>query len=134
MAAERDPKVSQRYRGLGAEEPPRELDQAILAAAHRAAGRPHAPLVTPAGRHRWYFSLGAAAVMVLAVAVTWHLEREQPDPETAVLKEEVPLKSPAASEPAKPASPPPAASAAKPAVPPFTPQPEARVQQRPPAL
>jgi hypothetical protein len=121
MADERDPKVSQRYRELGAEEPPRELDQAILAAAHRAADRPHAPLVTPAGRHRWYFSLGAAAVVVLAVAVTWHVEREQPDPETAVPKEEIPLKSP------------PAASAPKPAVPTFTPEPKPRLQQTPPA-
>lgn len=119
MADERDPKVSQRYRELGAEEPPRELDQAILAAAHRAADRPHAPLVTPAGRHRWYFSLGAAAVVVLAVAVTWHVEREQPDPETAVLKEEIPLKSP------------PPASAPKPAVPTFTPEPKPRLQQTP---
>lgn len=79
MSDERDPKVSQRYRELGAEEPSRALDQTILAAAHRAAGRPHAPLVTPAGRHRWYFALGAAAVLVLAVAITVQLERRQPD-------------------------------------------------------
>src|SRR5258706_573097 len=61
MADERDPKVTQRYRELPGEEPSRELDQHILAAAHRAAGHSHAPLVTPAGRHRWYFSLAAAA-------------------------------------------------------------------------
>jgi hypothetical protein len=81
MADERNPKVSQRYRELGRDEPSRKLDQAILAAAHRAADTPHAPLVTPAGRHRWYFSLGAAAILVLAVAVTVHVERERPDPE-----------------------------------------------------
>src|SRR4030095_522128 len=81
MAEELDPKVSRRYRELGAEEPPRELDQAILAAAHRAADRPHAPLVTPAGRHRWYFAFGAAAILVLAVAVTVQVERQRPDPE-----------------------------------------------------
>src|SRR5262249_35180087 len=80
MAEERDPKVSRRYRELGAEEPPRELDQAILAAAHRAADRSHAPLVAPAGRHRWYFAFGAAAILVLAVAITVQVER-QPDPE-----------------------------------------------------
>lgn len=79
MSDERDPEVSRRYRELGAEEPPRELDQTILAAAHRAAAKPHAPLVTPAGRHRWYFALGAAAVLMLAVAVTVHMERRQPD-------------------------------------------------------
>jgi hypothetical protein len=81
MTDERDPKVSRRYRELGAEEPSRELDQAILSAAHRAADKPHAPLVTPAGRHRWYFAFGAAAILVLAVAVTVQVERQRPDPE-----------------------------------------------------
>ncbi len=80
MADELDRKISRRYRELGDEEPPRELDQAILAAAHRAADRAHAPLVAPAGRHRWYFAFGAAAILVLAVAITVQLER-QPDPE-----------------------------------------------------
>jgi hypothetical protein len=82
VADERDPGVSQRYRDLGAEEPPRELDQTILAAARRAAQEPHAPLVTPAGKHRWYFALGAAAILLLAVGITLHLERDRPDPET----------------------------------------------------
>lgn len=81
MADERDPKVSQRYREHGAEEPSPALDQKILAASRRAAEKPHAPLVTPVGRHRWYFSLAAAAILVLAVAVTVHMQREQPDPE-----------------------------------------------------
>jgi hypothetical protein len=108
MADERDPKVSRRYRELGGEEPSRELDQSILAAAHRAADKPHAPLVTPAGRHRWYFSLAAAAILVLAVAVTVQVERGQPDPEAIVLKEQVPQQPPAASE----APPPPPASEA----------------------
>src|SRR3954471_22010739 len=84
MTDERDPKVSQRYRDLPGEEPSRALDQTILAAAHRAADKPHAPLVVPAGRHRWYFSLAAAAVLVLAVAVTLNVERQQPDAELAV--------------------------------------------------
>lgn len=81
MSDERDPKVSQNYRDLRAEEPPRELDQAILAAAHRAADKPHAPLVAPAGRHRWYFAFGAAAVLALSIAITVQLEGERPDPE-----------------------------------------------------
>ena len=79
MTDEREPKVSQRYRELPGEEPSRELDQHILAAAHRATDPSHAPLVAPAGRHRWYFSLAAAAVLVFAVAITLHVERQQPD-------------------------------------------------------
>src|SRR5829696_1320004 len=85
MTDERDPKVSQRYRELPGAEPSRELDQTILAAARRATDKPHAPLVTPVGRHRWYFSLAAAAILVLAVAVTLHVERQQPDPELAAV-------------------------------------------------
>jgi hypothetical protein len=81
MTDERDPKVSQRYRQLPGDEPSRELDQSILAAAHRSVDRPHAPLVVPAGRHRWYYGLGAAAVLVLAIAVTMNVERQQPDTE-----------------------------------------------------
>jgi hypothetical protein len=103
---ERDPKISQRYRDLGREEPPRELDQAILAAARRAGRTRPAPLVPPTGRQRWYFPLAAAAIIVLAVAVTMHIERQRPDPESLPAaapekKEEVPLKTP----PAKPYAP-----------------------------
>jgi hypothetical protein len=82
MTDERDPKLSQRYRELEALEPSPELDRKILAAA-RAAESPHAPLVVPAGRHRWYYGLAAAAVLVFAVALTLHIERERPDPEAA---------------------------------------------------
>jgi hypothetical protein len=84
MAEERDPKVSQRYRELGHEEPSREVDATILAAARRAAETRPAPLVVPSGRRRWYFPLAAAAIIVLAVAVTVQVERQQPDPEIAV--------------------------------------------------
>jgi hypothetical protein len=86
MADERDPKVSQRYRGLGAEEPSRELDERILAAARRAGHR--------TGRYRWAAPLAAAAVLVLAVGVALHVERQQP----ALEEKEV-----AKQEPAKPA-------------------------------
>ena len=81
MAEERDSKLSRRYRELESLEPPPQLDQAILAAAHRAAETSRAPLVAPAGRHRWYYGLAAAAVLVFAVALTLHMERERPDPE-----------------------------------------------------
>jgi hypothetical protein len=78
---EQDPKVSRRYRDLGREEPPRELDAKILAAARRTGKMRPAPLVPPTGRRRWYFPVAAAAIIALAVAVTVHMERERPDPE-----------------------------------------------------
>src|SRR4051812_9525356 len=73
-----DDDISRRYRELPREEPPRPLDDAILAAARRAVHTRPAPLVVPSGRQRWYFPLAAAAIIVLAVAVTVHMEREQP--------------------------------------------------------
>ena len=73
-----DDDISRRYRELPREEPPRHLDDAILAAARRAVHTRPAPLVVPTGRQRWYFPLAAAAIIVLAVAVTMHMEREQP--------------------------------------------------------
>ena len=133
MTEERDPRISQRYRGLGSEEPSRELDQAILSAAHRAADRPHAPLVTPAGRHRWYFAFGAAAILVLAVAVTVQVERQQPDVEAlqeGFLSNKEQHKEDKRAEPAKQVEPPKPLSDA--------PQPRARAarkeqaQQQPP--
>src|SRR3981081_2769721 len=81
MTDERDPKVSQRYRELGREEPPGELDAGILAASRRAVETHLAPLVPPTGRRRWYFPVAAAAIITLAVAVTVHVERSQPDAE-----------------------------------------------------
>lgn len=100
MTDERDPKISAAYRGLGAEEPPRALDEAILAAARREAGaRPGSP--GRASPRRWYAPLAAAAVLVLALAVTLHMEYEQPD---------IGQPAPAAKQAAAPpAAPPPAA-------------------------
>src|SRR4029079_10390935 len=83
-----DEKVAQRYRELGAEEPPRALDDAILAAARRGR-RPQ----------RWYAPLATAAVLVLAVAVALHMQVEQPDPEAPVVtrqKESAPAAQPPA--------------------------------------
>ena len=74
-----DPELSRRYRELAQEEPGRDVDAAILAAARRAAETRPAPLVAPTARRRWYFPLAAAAVIVLAVAVTVQVERNQPD-------------------------------------------------------
>ena len=80
---EDDAKVSARYRELAREEPPRHVDDAILAAARRATASRPAPLVAPSGRRRWYVPVAAAAIIVLAVAVTVHVERQQPDFEVA---------------------------------------------------
>lgn len=91
-----DEKISQRYRELPREEPPRHLDDAILAAARRAANTRPAPLVVPSGRQRWYFPLAAAAIIVLAVAVTVHMEQEQPA-EEIVAAQTAPAEAPSAT-------------------------------------
>ena len=68
---ERDPDLSRRYAGLPREEPPPELDAAILAASRRS------------GKRRWYVPVALAAILVLAVAVTVQVERERPEGEIA---------------------------------------------------
>jgi hypothetical protein len=97
---ERDDAVSRRYRELPAEEPPRALDEAILAAsrrAHAATRRPAearpAPLVAPAGRQRWYVPLAAAAVIVLAVGLTLRVQLENPADNNVARVEEMPAKA-----------------------------------------
>src|ERR1700704_2555588 len=67
------------YRQLPRAEPPAALDAKLRAEARRAVVSHPAPLVAPTGRRSWYFPVAAAAVIVLAVAVTWQVEREQGD-------------------------------------------------------
>jgi len=135
-----DDDISRRYRELPREEPPRHLDDAILAAARRAVHTRPAPLVVPSGRQRWYFPLAAAAIIVLAVAVTVHVEREQPAEDMlssntatapAAAREAVPP-APAA-EPAAPARAPSAPAGAPPSQRRFEMRDEARAQKPPPA-
>jgi hypothetical protein len=73
---DRDAKLAQAYRALGAEEPPRALDEAILAAAR----------ARPA---RWRVPLSIAAVLVLAVGVTLRMLPRQPDAESVALAPQV---------------------------------------------
>jgi hypothetical protein len=74
--ADRDQKVTQAYRALSAEEPPRALDEAILAASRRS-------------RVRWRVPLSIAAVLVLAVGVTLRMLPPQPDAESVALAPQV---------------------------------------------
>ena len=94
MSDERDPLVSQRYRELGAEEPRPELDRAIIGAARRVTNR-----------RRWYPSLAAAAVLVFAVAIAFHIEREPPPSEPVATAPEAEQRA-AEAPPAPPEAPP----------------------------
>jgi hypothetical protein len=94
--ADRDDKVSAGYRALGAEEPPRALDEAILAASHRSPSR-------------WRVPLSIAAVLVLAVGVTLRMLPQRPEAESVALAPQVmetprPLASAPAPEQPRPAA------------------------------
>ena len=108
---DRDLVVSQRYRELAPEEPPSTLDAGILAAARDESDLRPAPLVAPTGRRRWYVPLAAAAVIVLSVVVTLHLQGERPDAELALRDEAPPSPGPASAT--QPPAPKPLADAAR---------------------
>lgn len=74
--ADRDQKVTQAYRALGGEEPPRALDEAILAASRRRPAH-------------WRVPLSIAAVLVLAVGVTLRMLAPQPEAESVALAPQV---------------------------------------------
>src|SRR5687768_4272731 len=90
---EKDAGVTQHYRDLGREEPPRHLDDAILAAARRDVRR-----------KPWLYPVAAAAAVgVLAVAVSVHVERQPPE-EIVAMKDTAPVEAPKSQEPSKPAA------------------------------
>jgi hypothetical protein len=109
MTDERDvpSDVSQAYRSLGAEEPPRALDDAILAAARRPT-RPWA--------QRWGLPVSLAAVLVLSLTVTLRIADEQPELARPQPRSQAQPEKPAGPAPAAqaPAAPPVVAEAAKP--------------------
>ena len=76
MAEPEEDKVLERYRALGRDEPPPELDARILDAARRAAA------VRPV-RRRWVLPASIAAVVVLSVSVALKVERERAAPAPA---------------------------------------------------
>jgi hypothetical protein len=74
--ADHDEKVTQAYRALGGEAPPRALDEAILAASRGP-------------RARWRVPLSIAAVLVLAVGVTLRMLPQRHDAESVALAPQV---------------------------------------------
>jgi hypothetical protein len=70
-----DPKLDAAYRALGAEEPPRALDDAILAAARQPLAAERRP--ARSWTQRWSVPLSLAAVVVLSVVVTLRIQHEQ---------------------------------------------------------
>jgi len=95
---ERDEQVSAGYRALGSEQPPRVLDDAILAAARRS------PM-------RWRIPLSVAAVLVLAVGVTLRMLPQRHDAESVALAPQV-METPRPKAPAQAAAPAPASQPA----------------------
>jgi cytoskeletal protein RodZ len=92
--AEPGDKLERAYRGLAREEPPSALDASILEASRRAVRRPSAT--------RWAMPVSIAAVLMLAVGVTMHMQQEEPGIETSMPRSAPPPAAPsAAPEPAQ---------------------------------
>jgi hypothetical protein len=72
MTESENDKLGERYRALGREQPPPELDARILDAARRAAP-------SRLGRRRWMLPASIAALVVLSVGVALQVQRERTD-------------------------------------------------------
>jgi len=72
MAEPDNDQLGSRYRALGREEPPAELDASILAASRGAAR-------SRSSRRRWVLPASIAAVIVLSVSVTLQVRHERAD-------------------------------------------------------
>ena len=107
----RDGAVDRAWRDAMREEPSPQVDDAILAAAHRAAGaRPRVePPAEARGPWRWWMPLAAAATIgAVAVGVIQTVPRETVEP--TVLSDAPPARRPSSS--AAQSAPPPAAAPA----------------------
>lgn len=91
-----DPKLQKLYRQLPKEQPSKELDKKILAAAKNAASGKS----TPKNKHSWQapFALAASVIMVSSVALYFHEENP------AVFEVQTQSEAPSTSMPTSPAN------------------------------
>lgn len=73
--AERDPRIERLYREAAREEPPADLDAAILAAARRAVGA--GPRSLASKLRRWHVPISIAAVVVVSVSLVILVQEEE---------------------------------------------------------
>jgi hypothetical protein len=101
----RDPALDAAWRAHSAETPPADLDRAILAAAHRAAGSVPHPAIPAATRPwRWWMPLAAAATIGAIAIGVLQLSPPAHDATTAVVSD-VPAMPGRAESPAPPRRP-----------------------------
>lgn len=137
--SEVDKDLSERYRTTARDEPPAQVDAAILAAAKRAVTSQPRPAGAPRSLRRWYVPVSLAAVITLSVIVTLRVAHERPEiamPDAVPVERqkeklsagkapEPPAAPPAAAAPAVVASrPAPKPAPAQPAAPVFAPDPK----------
>jgi hypothetical protein len=102
----RDPSIDDAYRATAREEPPRELDERILAAAHRAVDARPSPVRRPFAQ-RWRVPVAIAATVVLSATVTlmvYENDRTTGGVSDKIQEESAPPTSAAPSAAGKPAA------------------------------